>query len=136
VNYTVELYKARSVFGKRRDYVEKGIEKHDKEIKELLERFKREGGSSPDRASSVVGVDSRPNGRKVYFTTLGFGPGGAVQTVFTTIGDYDLALTQVVDFEDDLPEKKKVKNPAIPNKRPLEAFRQLEQYIPHLLENQ
>jgi hypothetical protein len=118
-SYTVELYKARTLFGKKRGEVEKEIVKHDREIKKEY----------PGKRSDISAVETRPAGRKVYFTTLGFGPGGAFQVVFTTIGNCDIALTQFVDLEDDMPEEQKIKNPAIAKKRPLEAFRLLEHYI-------
>ena len=122
--YSVELYKARSYLDSRRDSMEKRLEQQEQENKP-----KRN-----PKFYKVSGVDVRTDGRKVYFSTVGFGPGGAAMVIFTTIGNYDLVLTQVTDFEDDMDQEKRIKNPSMPTVELTEGFKRLERTIPYFLE--
>ena len=103
--YGVQLYKAGALFGKNRVKTEKVIE-HQKKEEERLKQ-------SPPYISDLR---IKPDGRRVYQTIVGFGPGGASTIVFSKIGDYDVALLQMVDFQDDTPEDEMIKNPAEPRK--------------------
>ena len=120
VSYSVELHKARTLFGSKRVTLEKMLlpqqksQKHDSEL------------------SKYQGIDTRPDGRKVYFFIYGFGEGGTASCGFTTIGKYDLVLTQLWDAEDGIPDSQRIKNPSLPQKSLTKAFRQLEQVVPGL----
>ena len=124
--YVIGLYKAGSLFGNHRAGMEKRIEEQVERFKKLSEKFPAQNS---EEMAKHIQIETRPNGRKVYFTIMGFGPGGVAYGGFTRIGDFDLLLQKIVDFEDDMPLEQKLKEPAEPKTAFLDIFRRLEEYI-------
>jgi hypothetical protein len=116
--FFVGLYKAGTLFGENRAEYEKKIEEGIEKAKDMQGYF-----------SKHIRIETRPDGRKVYFSPMGLGPGGAAFGAFTRLRDYDLLLFQLVSSEDDTPADEKLKIPARPTNELPDIFRKLEQHI-------
>jgi hypothetical protein len=123
--FVVGIYEHGTLFGTNRTEAENRIYTQIDKFKELSE-------THPDQErdwEKYVRIDVRPDGRKVFFTIMGFGPGGSAYGGFTTIGDYDILLQQLNDSEDDTPPEEKLKDPSKPTKDLPEIFKLLEKFI-------
>jgi hypothetical protein len=70
---------------------------------------------SPDEfVKKAFQIIPLPNGRKAYFTVLGFGPGGTGLVGFSYEHDYDLMIGEDFDAEHGRPAEKQIKNPISP----------------------
>ncbi|MEI8315828.1 MAG: hypothetical protein WCG79_10300 [Verrucomicrobiota bacterium] len=124
--FVISLYKAGTLYGKNRSEMEKRIGEQAEKFAELA---KKSPDQETEKMAKYVRIETRPDGRKVYFTVTGFGPGGAGFGGFTTIGQYDLLLEEITDSEDGLSKDQKLKNPAQPTKELPDILKQFEQYI-------
>jgi hypothetical protein len=124
--YMIGLFKAGTLFGENRAEMEKAIREQVKGYAKLEKKYPNKDHGELQKH---VRIESRPDGRKVYFTVLGFGPGGAAFGAFTTVGQYDLFLLEGVTTETDTPTDKRVKDPAKPTKELSDIFRLLEKHI-------
>ena len=86
-------------------------------------------------AREGIAIQTRPDGRKVYFTVIGFGPGGTGYGAFTTLpgGSYDLFVAHNVDAE-DVPQEQRLKNPAKPGKELPDIFGLIEERVSQIVE--
>lgn len=118
--YIIGIYKAGTLTlnGRTRDDMQKCIVEQVAHLKTFDHNL-----------SKYVRIETRPDGRKVYFNISGFGIGGVGFEGFTTIGQYDVLLQQIEDAEEDKTEAQRLKNPAKPMKALQTVFSQLEQYI-------
>ncbi len=116
--FFVGLYKAGTLFGKNRAEYEKKIEEGIEKTKDMQGDF-----------SKHFRIETRPDGRKVYFSPMGLGPGGVAFGAFTKLRDHDLLLFQFVSSEDDTPPDEELKDPAQPTNELPDIFRKLEQHI-------
>lgn len=125
--YIVGLYEANTLLlGEDRKVIEDRIRADaEKFAKMAMENPNHE---TEDRAERV-NVETRGDGRNVYYSLMMLGPGGRMYGAFTTIGRYDLYLAQVVDSEDDLPADKELVEPAIPRAKLADIFQKLETYL-------
>lgn len=126
--YVIGLYKAGTLYGKDRDEEEKMIRElaaqPNQKPKMSGERTRR-----MDQIKNHVRMETRWNGRKVYFDVFFQGVGGDAYQVFTTIGQYDVLLVQAEDPDDEKSQNKALKNPAVPTKDLSDIFKQLEKHI-------
>lgn len=81
-SYVIGLYKARVLFGESREGMEK-------EAQVEVGRGMSEGHLD---MAAICAIETRSDGRKVFFIQTGFGPGGAGRHAFTTIGQYDVMV--------------------------------------------
>ena len=116
VSYVIAIYERGTYLAENRPKLEGNILKRAKEI---------EGTDESKR----IRVETRPDGRKVFFTEMGFGPGGTLLGGFTSLPDCDLVVMQIFDHEDDTPDDQKVKEPARPTKELPTVFQRVEQYL-------
>ena len=124
-SYNITLCKAGTLFGNNRAEMERRIGEQVEKFKELVQKVPGQEGEK--RAKSIQ-IETRPDGRKVYFTVLGYGPGGAGLGGFTTIGEYDVFMGETIDFQ-DVPQEQRVENPAKPATALLDIFKKLELYL-------
>jgi hypothetical protein len=122
-SYHIAVFAGGTLFGTNRVAMENRIQ--EAEI-----RF----AAGPDKYFSVV---TMPDGHKVYYSGLAFGPGGALMGGFATLpnGLYDLLVAQAVDFEDDMPQEQKLINPAKPQSTLQEIYPKVEAFILKQLRN-
>lgn len=82
-----------------------------------------------------IGVHVTPDGRRIYFSVIGFGPGGAAMGAFSTLpgGQFDLLVVETVDFEDDLEQGRKLKDPARPTRTLREVYAGIEPRVTELV---
>ena len=122
-SYSIGLFAGGTLFGTNRILIENHI---------IEAGSKLTNGPSRDFT-----VETMPDGHKVYFAGIGFGPGGAMMAGFTTLpnGKYDLMLAQSVNFEDDMPQEQKLKNPAKPQSTLQEIFPNVEAFILEQIQN-
>ncbi|OHE77820.1 MAG: hypothetical protein A2107_11475 [Verrucomicrobia bacterium GWF2_62_7] len=125
-SYVIGLFKAGNLFGKDRAKTETGIRE---QVKKFAELEKQDPGTDVSKMRKYLQIEVRPDGRKVYFSVLAFGPGGSLFGAFTTVGRYDLLLAESVAYEDHTPPDQRLKDPAKPTKELSDIFRQLEQHI-------
>jgi len=104
-------------------------------ISQQIEKLK---AISPNaRQGMGIAIRERPDGCKVFFTVMGFGPGGIGYGAFCTLsgGKYDLLVTHNVDNEDDMPQEQKLKNPAKPGKELSGIFALIEERVSKAIKN-
>jgi hypothetical protein len=116
VSYVIAVYERGSYLGENRPKLEEHISKRAKQVEGTDE-------------SKHTRVETRPDGRKVFFTVIGFGPGGTLLGGFTSLPDCDLVVTQMFDLEDDTPDAQKIKEPASPANELPAVFQKVEQYL-------
>ena len=116
-SYSVALFAGGTLFGTNRTRMEANIVEAEAKLT-----------NGPNRDFTV---ETMPDGHKVYFAGIGFGPGGAMMAGFTTLpgGKYDLMVGQSVDFEDDMPRDQKLKDPAKPQSTLQEIYPRIESFI-------
>ncbi len=88
-SYVIGLYKARVLFGESREAMEK----------EAQVEVDRAMGERHLDMPAICAIETRSDGRKVFFIQTGFGPGGDGRHAFTTIGQYDLMVYHVMSEE-------------------------------------
>lgn len=104
IGYVVAVYHPGTLWAdKRTDFV--------KAIRDQVEK----GKSLGEEFQKNVHIDKDSNGRDVYFTILGFGPGGTLLGGVTFQPEYDLVVTQMFDHEDDTPDDQRLKGPVSPS---------------------
>ena len=116
-SYSIALFAGGTLFGTNRTRMEANIIEAEAKLT-----------NGPNRDFTV---ETMPDGHKVYFAVIGFGPGGAAMAGFTTLpgGKYDLMVGQSVDFEDDMPQEQKLKDPAKPQSTLQEIYPRIESFI-------
>jgi hypothetical protein len=134
-SYSIEIFPAGSLFGKRRREQELQIEKFTNEQRKRWEEQKidsllNQGYVLEERRNEneFISIETRPDGRKVYFTGFAVGPGGGILGAFTKVGQYDVLLVQYAfgGDGDDPEETERVRRMAIPSRSLPTAFAQLE----------
>jgi hypothetical protein len=108
-SYSIALFPGGTLFRDKRKQMEEGISQQIEKLKAI----------SPNARDGMgIVIQERQDGRKVFFTVMGFGPGGTAYGAFCTLagGTYDLLVMHSVDHEDDMPQEQKLKNPAKPGK--------------------
>ena len=116
VSYVIAVYERGTYLTENRPKLEEHITKRAKEV---------EGKDE----SKHTRVETRPDGRKVFFSVMGFGPGGTLLGGFTSLPDCELVVMQIYDHEDDTPDDQKIKEPAMPTKDLPAVFKRVEQYL-------
>ena len=124
--YMIGLYKAGTLFGKNRIEIERRIEEQCDKFKELSEKSPMKDSLEMEKH---IRIETRSDGRKVYFTIMSYGPYGVTYIGFTRLGGFDLLLLQMVSAEDDTPPEQKLKDPAEPKSKLPDIFKRLEEYI-------
>lgn len=117
-DFTISIYEPGSLWGKDRKEVLKKIEESVLKMKKLDKDCEKE-----------IHIEDRTDGRKVYFTFLGGGPGGSLIGAFTFFPDYDLLVTQGFDAEDDMPSEKRLKDPDQSTNDLSVIFSAVEKYV-------
>ena len=79
-----------------------------------MQALKNPIGNEQEGLQKMIQIITLPNGRKAYFSVLGFGPGGIGFVGFSYERDYDLMVTEVRDANDDVAGEKHIKNPISP----------------------
>lgn len=105
VSFGIAVFEHGTLRGTNRDRFPKVVEQQISKMRTLHD------SSSEQYAFQTVTL---ANGRKAYFTVLGFGPGGMSLAAFCYERDYDLLVTEDFDAEDDVPADKRMKNPISP----------------------
>lgn len=118
-SYSIALFPGGSIFRDKRKQMEAVIAQQMDKLKAI----------STGRHLGIA-IQTRPDGRKVYFTVLGFGPGGTGYGAFTTLagGTYDLLVTHNVDGE-DVGQDQRLRNPAKPDKELTDVFGLIEERV-------
>jgi hypothetical protein len=126
-SYSIAVFPGGSLFGERRAEMETAIREQIKKLGALGGDVRREG----------IGIETSEDGREVFFTVMGFGPGGTAYGGFTTLpnGKYDLLVMHMVDHEDDMPQEQKLKDPARPGKQLMDIFGEIEKAVLQAIEN-
>lgn len=122
-SYLIGLYKAGTLYGKNRAKLEKLIGDQSETFKRLAQK---NPGNDINEVANVIRIETRPDGRKAFFTVIGGAPGTNAYCGFTTIGEYDLLLVQ---YEDSPEDSSPVQNLAKPAKALSEIFGMLEKHI-------
>jgi hypothetical protein len=87
-----------------------------------------DGSKTIDFITKSFQVVTLPNGRKAYFTPVGFGPGGTSLGAFSFERNYDLFVME--DFgADDVSPEKKMKNPVSPTNDLPSLFGKIEAFL-------
>ena len=115
-SYTIALYKGESLFGDKRTEVENQLQ----ELEDLAEELGKQPPIGPV-------VETRDDGRKVYFFIAALGPGGAAMAGFTGIrnGEYDLLVMEYGGDEHGEPTDER----ASATNSLSEIFRMVEAYL-------
>ena len=127
-SYSIALFPGGTLFRGKRKQMEETIAQQIEELKAI----------SPDAPHDMgIAVQERPDGRKVFFTVMGFGPGGTAYGAFCTLvgGAYDLLVMHTVDHEDDVPQEQELKNPAKPGKEVTDIFALIEERVSKAIKN-
>lgn len=129
VSYTVAIYAKGAALGENRAKMEELIARQEAEMRKLRDAAAKQGDGT-DYTKMMkdfdAHVETRPGGRKVFFTPLGFGPGGSCYGAITSMGDYDVL---VVELRYDAPRESMPKNPAIPKAGLSEVMLKVEEYL-------
>jgi hypothetical protein len=88
-------------------------------------RISREVKEFERNAEQIITL---PDGRKVYFTTLGFGPGGETLAGFSYERDYDLIVTEDFSTENGFAEKQATPPAHLTNDLPA-VFQQVRSFL-------
>jgi len=116
VSYVIAVYERGTYLAENRSKLEEMVSKRAKEVEGTDE-------------SKHFRVETRPDGRKVFFHVMGFGPGGALLEGFTSLADCDLVVVEMFNHEDDTPDNERLKEPAMPTKELGAVFQKVEQYL-------
>ena len=127
-SYRIALYEGGTLWGDHRAEMEQRLAEGIEKLKAL----------DPTRHEPDMAIHTRPNGRKVFFMLGGFGPGGASYLAYTTLSPYkyDLLVMRNVDFEDDMPNDQRLKDPAKPQKGLTDIFESIENEILKMISQQ
>ncbi|HPG00816.1 MAG TPA: hypothetical protein PLE77_12170 [Kiritimatiellia bacterium] len=127
-SYSIALFPGGTLFRDKRRQMEETISQQIEKLKTVSTESRQEMG---------IAIQERPDGRKVFFTVMGFGPGGAGYGAFCTLegGAYDLLVTHTVDFEDDMPQEQRLKDPAKPGKELTDVFALIEDRVSKAVKN-
>ena len=119
-SFSIAIFAGGTLFGTNRPKMEQHIAETE------LKLNNRPGSSNADFA-----VKSSPDGRKVYYSGLGIGPGGAMLAGFASLpgNSYDLLVAESINFEDDMPADEKLTDPAKPRSTLQQIFPRVEQFI-------
>ena len=103
------------------------LAEHRAKLEELISKMAAEfpGKDSP----RFFWVDTRADGRKVFFSVSGVGTGGSELTGFTSLPDCDLVVSQISNAEDHAPEDQRILDPAIPTNDLSAIFQKVEAYL-------
>ncbi|MFO7906797.1 MAG: hypothetical protein R6U98_29345 [Pirellulaceae bacterium] len=121
-SYSIAVFPGGTLFRDKRKQMEETILQQIEKLKEV----------SPAACGRMgITVQERPDGRKVFFTVMGFGPGGTAYGGFCTLagGAYDLLVMHMIDHEDDMPQENRLKNPAKPGKELTDIFASIEEDV-------
>ncbi len=138
-SYGIEIYPAGSLYGAKRQEYEQDIEKHTNNRKNMWEKYKKEALiknghvlEGDDYRDSFISVETRPDGRKVFFSGYALGPGGSIIGALTKVGKYDVVFLQYAfgGDGDDPEENERMSKMANPSQSLPAAFAQLEKVIP------
>ncbi len=83
VSYGIAVFEKGTLWGEHREEMTSGVEQQV-----------QQSGVLDAEGKKIFHIEDRPAGRKVYFTALGFGPGGGAVCAFTFLPEYDLLVTQ------------------------------------------
>lgn len=108
VSFGIAVFEHGTLWGTNRDRFPKVVEEQISKMRTLHD------SSSEQSVKKMFQIVTLANGRKAYFTVLGFGPGGTGLAGFCYERDYDLLVTEDFDAEDDVPADKRMKNPVSP----------------------
>lgn len=127
-SYSIALFPGGTLFRDKRKQMEETISQQIEKLKAVSTGARQEMG---------IAIQERPDGRKAFFSVMGFGPGGAGYGAFCTLegGAYDLLVMHIVDFEDDMPQEQRLKNPAKPGKELTDIFASIEDSVSKAIEN-
>jgi hypothetical protein len=119
-SFSIAIFAGGTLFGTNRPKMEEHIA--DAELKL---------NNMPGSTNTDFAVKSTPDGRKVYYSGLGFGPGGAMLAGFASLpgNSYDLLVAESINFEDDMPVGEKLQDPAKPRSTLQQIFPRVEQFI-------
>jgi hypothetical protein len=97
-SYSIAIFPGGMLFRDKRKQMEDAVLQQIEKLKEI---------SVDARDRMGMTIQGRPDGRKVFFTVMGFGPGGTAYGAFCTLADrdYDLLVIHMVDHEDDMPRE-------------------------------
>jgi hypothetical protein len=79
-----------------------------------MQALKNPIGNDQKELQEMIQIITLPNGRKAYFSVLGFGPGGIGFVGFSYERDYDFMVTEICDASDDVAGEEQIKNPISP----------------------
>jgi hypothetical protein len=121
VSLGIAIYQRGTLWGTNHTQFPTIIEKQIEKMRTLkhLDEFSK-------KADQIVAL---PNGRKAYFTVLGFGPGGEGLAGFCYERDYDLIVTEDFSTEHGVPAKEQIKNPASPTNDLTIIFGKVEKFL-------
>ena len=125
VSFEIVACKRGTLWGTNRMQTPKIVEKQVA----LLRTSKNRDGTVEKDFEKDFQISTLPNGRKAYFTVLGFGPGGTGLVGFSYERDYDLMVTEDFDAEDDVPAEKQMKNPISPTNDLPVLFGKVETFL-------
>ncbi len=127
-SYSIALFPGGTLFRDKRKQMEETISQQIEKLKTV---------STESRQGMGIAIQERPDGRKVFFTVMGFGPGGAGYGAFCTLegGAYDLLVMHSVDFEDDMPQEQRLKDPAKPGKELTDIFASIQDSVSKAIKN-
>lgn len=75
------------------------------------------------------GFRKTEDGREIFCQPLGFGPGGELTGVFSTVQGYDLLMMEGIEYEDGTPVEEQLKNPSKPERDVWDIFAEVEKRI-------
>lgn len=120
VSFDIVLCEAGTLWGTNRTRAPKLVEEQAAKVQSL---------TNPDEAKRIFQVVTLADGRKAYFTVLGFGPGGTGLAGFAYGGAFDLLVLEDFDAEDDIPAEKKLKNPVAPTADLPDLFGKVQTFL-------
>jgi hypothetical protein len=94
-----------------------------------MQALKNPIGNDQKELQKMIQIITLPNGRKAYFSVLGFGPGGIGFVGFSYERDYDLMVTEDCDANDDVAGEEHIKNPISPTNDLAFIFGKVETFL-------
>jgi hypothetical protein len=120
VSFEVSIFEPGTLWGTNRAKATEAIEKGAERLK--APKFQ-------DKRKDAIHIDVLPNGQKVYFALMGFGPGGSSAGAFCYEHNYDLLVSEEFNAQHGIPPEKKTRDRINPTNDLPVVFKKVKEFV-------